>query len=268
MLIRFSFDTMDSILNNFEGWYVDDVQVTAPATWHDYYSFSASANDVVSAALKNLSGVGANVFLEDCDGTVLATGAGGSTNYESGIRNFLITTGGTYFLRVSGTVAATYDLVVTRNAAFDTEGNDTIATAQSLNPTRGVLGHVIGGEAPVPLQNFDDGLLTGYTFLGPNKASVTAAAAHDGPFGLQLGNFTEWMWRNDSAVAVQQGDTISAWVQAAGAPNGRLYVGFGASATGSLLDGPWRQHRHTDLAAERQFRLHGHRRGPADLGGQ
>jgi immune inhibitor InhA-like protein len=234
VLIRFNFDTVDGISNNFEGWYVDDVQVTEPATWNDYYSFSARANDVVSAALKNLSGVGVNVFLEDCAGTVLATGAGGSTNYERGIRNFLITTGGTYFLRVSGTVAATYDLVVTRNAAFDTEDNDTIATAQSLNPTQGALGHVTGGEAPVQLQNFDDGLLTGYTFRGPNRASVTAAAAHDGPFGLQLETFTEWMWRNDEAVAVEQGDTISAWVQAAGAPTGRVYIGFGASATGTL----------------------------------
>src|SRR5262249_31686398 len=127
VLIRFSFDTVDSVLNNFEGWYVDDVQLTAPGAWNDYYSFSASANDVVSAALKNQSGIGTNVFLEDCAGTVLATGAGGSTNYDSGIRNFLITTGGTYFLHVSGTVAATYNLVVTRNAAFDTEDNDTIA---------------------------------------------------------------------------------------------------------------------------------------------
>ena len=125
--------------------------------------------------------------------------------------------------------------MVTRNAAFDTEDNDTIAKAQSLNPTRGALGHVTGGTAPVSLQNFDDGLLTGYTFLGPNNASVTAAAAHDGPFGLQLGSVTEWMWRNDSAVAVQQGDTISAWVQPAGTPGlGRFYFGFGASATGTL----------------------------------
>ena len=233
VLIRFNFDTVDNIQNNFEGWYVNDVQVTSPGAWHDYYSISAGANDVVTAALKNLSGAGTNVLLEDCAGTVLATGAGGSTNYDSGIRNFLITTGGTYFLRVSGTVNATYDLVVTRNAAFDTEDNDTIATAQSLNPMRGALGHVTGGEAPVPLQNFDDGLLTGYTFRGPNRASVTAAAAHDGPFGLQLETFTEWMWRNDSAVAVQQGDTISAWVQAAGEPTGRIYVGFGASASGA-----------------------------------
>jgi hypothetical protein len=235
VLIRFSFDTVDSILNNFEGWYVDDVQLTSPGAWNDYYSFSASDNDVVSAALEHLSGVGANVFLEDCEGTVLATGAGGSTNYDRGIRNFPITDGGTYFLRVSGTVAATYNLVATRNAAFDTEGNDTIATAQSLNPTRGVLGHVTGGVAPVSLQNFDNGLLTGYTFLGPNLTSVTAAAAHDGPFGLQIGSFTEWFWRNDAAVAVQQGDTISAWIQAAGTPGlGRGYIGFGASATGTL----------------------------------
>ena len=235
VLIRFSFDTTDSILNSFEGWYVDDVQVTTPGDWHDYYSFSASANDAVSAVLENLSGVGTNVFLEDCAGTVLATGSGGATNYDSGIGNFVITTGGTYFLRVSGTVAASYNLVVARNAAFDTEGNDTIATAQSLNSTQGVLGHVTGGAAPVSLQNFDDGVLTGYTFIAPNNASVTAAAAHDGPFGLQLeAGAGGWMWRNDSAVAVQQGDTISAWVRAAGAPTGRLYVGFGASATGTL----------------------------------
>src|SRR5262249_10318496 len=97
----------------------------------------------------------------------------------------------------------------------------------------GALGHVTGGAPSVSLQNFDNGLLTGYTFLGPNNARVTAAAAHDGPFGLQIGSLTEWFWRNDAAVAVQQGDTISAWVQAAGTPNGRLYVGFGASATGA-----------------------------------
>ncbi|HEX5081206.1 MAG TPA: PxKF domain-containing protein [Blastocatellia bacterium] len=235
VLIRFSFDTLDSIANAFEGWYVDDVQLSTPSVWSDYYSFSANPGHVVSAALKNLAGTGTNVFLEDEAGAVLATGVGGSTNYESGIRSFPITTCGTYYLRVSGTVGATYTLVVPRNAAFDTEANDTIATAQSLNLTRGALGHVIGGLDNASLQNFDDGLLTGYTFLSVNNASVTAAAAHDGPFGLQLGSVTEWMFRNDPAVAVQQGDTISAWVQAAGAPGGgRLYVGFGASDTGTL----------------------------------
>ncbi|HEY6401524.1 MAG TPA: PxKF domain-containing protein, partial [Blastocatellia bacterium] len=71
--------------------------------------------------------------------------------------------------------------------------------------------------------------------IGPNFASITAAAAHDGPFGLQIGSLTEWFWRNDAAVAVKQGDTISAWVRGADIPAlGRAYIGFGASAAGTL----------------------------------
>jgi Bacterial pre-peptidase C-terminal domain len=63
---------------------------------------------------------------------------------------------------------------------------------------------------------------------------VAAAAAHDGPFGLQLGSTTEFMYRNDSTVRVQQGDVISYWAQANGSPTlGRLYLGFGASSAGS-----------------------------------
>ena len=208
--------------------------LSPPNPTADLYSFTLTEGEANTLAVKSLSAVAARVALLDCNGAVIATGVSGAKNLDSVISNFVAPVSGVYYARVTSPASVPYDLVITRNAAFDTEGNDTIATAQSLNPTRGVLGHVTGGAAPVSLQNFDDGLLTGYTFLGPNNASVTAAAAHDGPFGLQLGSVTEWMWRNDSAVAVQQGDTISAWVQAAGAPTGRLYVGFGASATGAL----------------------------------
>jgi len=208
--------------------------LSPPNPTPDLYSFTLTEGEANTLAVKSLSAAAASVALLDCNGAVIATGVSGPTNVNSVISNFVAPVSGVYYARVTSPASVPYDLVITRNAAFDTEGNDTIATAQSLNPTRGALGHVTGGAAPVSLQNFDDGLLTGYTFLGPNNASVTAAAAHDGPFGLQLGSVTEWMWRNDSAVAVQQGDTISAWVQAAGAPTGRLYVGFGASATGTL----------------------------------
>src|SRR5262245_3727575 len=53
--IRFSFDTGDSVANNFEGWYVDDVQITTPGTWNDYYSFTAGAGDTATVALKHLA---------------------------------------------------------------------------------------------------------------------------------------------------------------------------------------------------------------------
>src|SRR5262245_842730 len=208
--------------------------LSPPNPTPDLFSVTLIEGEANTLAVKSLSGAPTSVALLDCNGAVIATGVSGATNVDSAISNFVVPVSGTYFASVRSVASVPYNLVVTRNAAFDAENNDTIATAQSLNPTRGALGHVTGGAAPVSLQNFDDGQLTGYTFLGPNNASVTAAAAHDGPFGLQLGSVTEWMWRNDAAVAVQQGDTISAWVQAAGAPTGRLYVGFGASATGTL----------------------------------
>src|SRR5262249_38129248 len=57
----------------------------------------------------------------------------------------------------------------------------------------------------------------------------------DGPSGGHLGSTTEWMWLRARVVAVRQCDTAPAWVQAAGAPTlGRVYIGFGASATGTL----------------------------------
>lgn len=232
VLIRFNFNTLDATSNDFEGWYVDDVQLSAPAIWNDYYSFSAGDCDAVSAVVENLSGY-VNIFLEDESGMVLAAGAGGVTNYSNGIESFPIETGGTYFLRVSGALSSTYTLVVSRNSSFDTEANDTSATAQSLGLTRGVFG--FGGASLGPIQNFDDGLFTGYTAFGPALATVTAAAAHDGPFGVQIADRSGWLYRNDAAVAVRRGDTISAWVQAAGDPAiGRFYFGFGASEAGAL----------------------------------
>src|SRR5262249_27018309 len=143
-LLRFNFDTIDSIANTFEGWYVDDVQLSTPASWNDYYAFSVGAGDVVSVALKHLTGSGANVFVENAS-TMLASGVAGATNYERGISNLALSTPGTYYVRVSGGGAVTYSLVVTRNAAFDTEANNTFATPQNLDGNQGALGSVQGG---------------------------------------------------------------------------------------------------------------------------
>jgi hypothetical protein len=155
VLLRFNFDTIDSIANNFEGWYVDDVQLATPGTWNDYYSFNVGAGETDTLALKYLTGSGANVFLESAGGTVLASGVGGPTNVDRVISNQVLTTPGTYYVRVSGAAAATYSLVVTRNTAFETESNDTFATAQSLGGVQGVLGDL--ASASVTLNAVDQG---------------------------------------------------------------------------------------------------------------
>src|SRR5262249_49360126 len=129
-------------LNNFEGWYVDDVQLAGLGTWTDYYSFTVGANQSVSAALKYVTGSGANVFLEDASGNVLGTGQAGASNYDRGISNLAISTPGTSSLRVSGGAPVTYNLVVTRGAVFEAEPNDSSAAAQSMSGTHGALGYV------------------------------------------------------------------------------------------------------------------------------
>ena len=58
------------------------------------------------------------------------------------INQFSIATTGTYFIKLNGTLGAAYDAVFTRNAAFDTELNDSIGTAQSISGTQGVLGAI------------------------------------------------------------------------------------------------------------------------------
>ena len=120
---------------------------SATASFTDYYSFDATAGDVVSVALKHLSSSGSTIFLENNVGSVLASGATGATNFDEGISNFVVPSLGAYYVRVTGTAAATYSLVLTTNAAFDTEGNNTFAAAQPLDGNQGVLGHVGGAGA-------------------------------------------------------------------------------------------------------------------------
>ena len=63
--------------------------------------------------------------------TPLALGASDLANNVSQlINNYVVNKTGTYYLQVTGT--AKYSLLVTRNTTFDTEGNDSIATAQDL----------------------------------------------------------------------------------------------------------------------------------------
>ena len=62
------------------------------------------------------------------------------TNVDQLIR-FVAPATGTYYVRIAG-APVEYSLVVARNADFDTEDNDSIATAQDISETQVVFGHV------------------------------------------------------------------------------------------------------------------------------
>lgn len=113
--------------------------------------------------------------LQDSAGTVVASAASGATNFDRGL-TFTPTTSGTYFARVfipgsgfGATPTVTYALVATRNAAFDTEGNDTPATAQVITGTAGALGAVTptaanGGVVPLANTNTDGNFNNSFPF--------------------------------------------------------------------------------------------------------
>ncbi len=98
------------------------------------------------------------------DGGPLAQGiAGVATNVSEIISNFVATTTGTYYLKVTGEPSAEYSLTVTRDAAFDTEPNDTQDTAQPLAGNRAALGAIVNAAVATLGTSFE-----GIDFNGSN----------------------------------------------------------------------------------------------------
>jgi hypothetical protein len=86
------------------------------------------------------------------------------------------------------------------------------------------------------VESFDSGSLSA-GWIG-DAGFVSAAAAHDGAYGYVLDNST---WMYNTSVATNEGSKLDAWIRphvaSVGGPyapdTGRLYLGFGAGATGT-----------------------------------
>jgi hypothetical protein len=66
------------------------------------------------------------------------------------------------------------------------------------------------------------------------SAFRSTAAAHDGTYGLVMGNGSGWLYRTPTSGQVAAGDTLSVWLKFSGSANGRAYFGFGANSGGTL----------------------------------
>jgi extracellular elastinolytic metalloproteinase len=107
----------------------------------DLSTADAGTNGLGTVSLRLNTTPSVRLELQDAAGHVVAVGAAGTSNFDRGL-SYVPTAGGTYYLRLLGTANANYQLVVTRNAGFEAEPNDTLATAQDITGTRGVLGAV------------------------------------------------------------------------------------------------------------------------------
>jgi hypothetical protein len=150
-----------------------------------------------------------------------------------------------------GRTAGEYAVHVWLNTALEEEGNNDFDSAQDIDgrfitlaggtsSQRGaVLGVLSAGIADgvTVVEDFEHGDMGSYTEVGkdPSNASITAAGAHDGDYGLEdRSNYGMggWIYRDD--ITVQQGDVISVWIKSLGTPTGRGYFGFGATDAGAL----------------------------------
>jgi hypothetical protein len=114
----------------------------------DYYSFAVSAGQSVAVALTGLAAGNLNMDLIDADGTtVLASGVAGATNVTKAISSLAFSAAGTYYVRVTGDPNVPYNLVITKNAAFDLHPNGAAGAAQDLTGTNGVLGALSGSNS-------------------------------------------------------------------------------------------------------------------------
>jgi hypothetical protein len=89
---------------------------------------------------------------------------------------------------------------------------------------------------PSPVRNIEDfeSSHVYHLVFGPSTFATSSAAAHDGNFGLVNHGGKDWIYRDDSAAQVREGDTISAWVQFHGTADGQAFFAFGAN---SNIDG-------------------------------
>ena len=117
----------------------------------DWYSFTLDDGQTATVAL-DMGQPGGPISLAVYRGaTQLAVGAGGADNLYRIVENILDETadGGpdTYYVAVDGAVAGEdYRLIVTRDATFDAEPNNTEDTAQALPPAGAALGNLLSGE--------------------------------------------------------------------------------------------------------------------------
>jgi subtilase family serine protease len=158
---------------------------------------------------------------DNTDIVTIALGANTSGGILSGTTSIAVVGGVAVFGSLSiGQVGSGYTLVAK-------SGTLTSATSSSFN----ILAK--SSQTGTVIEGFE-GSSTYYVVGGLPTVSVSAAAKHDGNYGLVDSPGNDWIYRNDSTTQVKQGDTVSVWMQFSGSATGRAYFGFGAGSQGTL----------------------------------
>jgi hypothetical protein len=123
----------------------------------DLYGFQLADDQLATFTLVSGEGdVGSSLELMDAGGALLSVGIQQLDARVHRIDQFLAAAG-TYYLRVTGSDASRYSLLVTRGADFEVEPNTLPEGAQSIDPAAQVHGFVPPAIPDVEPDDFDDG---------------------------------------------------------------------------------------------------------------
>ncbi|TWT92884.1 Bacillopeptidase F precursor [Botrimarina colliarenosi] len=138
--LRFRFDSVDAVANNYEGWFIDDLRVEAAgASIADLDEFTLPVVggvpiDVVLASQENADFAGVTLQIVDpMSGVVLASGVAAPSgevveNYDFGVLGYTPAQDGVIGVRVVSQQAGRYSVVVTAGAVFEAEPNGSSAS--------------------------------------------------------------------------------------------------------------------------------------------
>jgi extracellular elastinolytic metalloproteinase len=216
----------------------------APFDSTDHYSFTLAAGQSASVVAESLNGLDVSVALVNSSGTTVAIGHGSATNIGALISDFVATAADTYYVKVTGAIGAQYNLVVTKNASFDSENNGDRDHAQGVVATPATGGNRVALGAITTA--------SGRLFTTPTDGSstiseldpLTGAEIHRfpapefvsaGPDGLAFDGNSLWfingfgsqvLWELDPDTGAVRSSTIigSSIYDGIAALDGKIYV--------------------------------------------
>jgi len=101
----------------------------------DWYALTLAGGEAVSVGGMSLGVDDVSVELVRADGVGLAAGAAGTSHFTSMIEQFVVPTGGTYYVRVTG--EGSYSVLVARGSAIENEARDDLSLPLDISGAGG-----------------------------------------------------------------------------------------------------------------------------------
>ncbi len=209
-------DTATSTING-------SATIVVSASTADHLAFAQQPTAAVAGALISPA---VTVKIEDVYNNVLTGDSTDQVTIGLGTNPSGGTLSGTTTVTVSGGTATFSNLSVNLAGNSYTLVASSPATATGANSASF---NVNAASSSTLIEGFEGGSTWNVVGARSPSASLSTTAVHDGTYGLLDTNGNDWIYRNDSAAQVKQGESISVWMQFSSTSGARAYFGFGSN---------------------------------------